>query len=226
MDHEEMTTGLLAPARPVFCSKGHNLHRAQQDEEGLVRSARDGDPDAFGALVDRYSPRALAFARQMTGNAEDAQDLVQEAFVKAYRMLGGFKGESSFYTWFMKVLSNLCLDHLRRAAVMRRVFFFAPQREDNEEGWDQMEQVPDHRRSGMPDSGMEQRELRAALTRALKALPGRQRAVFLLKHDEGMKFSEVAAVLGITEGAVKAHMVRAVAALRKGMKEYGEQIKR
>ena len=218
-----MTTGLLAPARPGFCCEGINLHKDKSDERELVQSSKGGDQEAFGVLVRRYMPRALAFARQMTRNSEDAQDLVQEAFVKAYRMLGGFKGESSFYTWFMKVLSNLCLDHLRKEAVIRRVFFFQTPREDDEDGWDLMEQIPDPKRAGMPDAGMEQKELRAALNKALRALPGRQRAVFLLKHDEGMKLSEVAAVLGISEGAVKAHMVRAVAALRKGMKDYGSK---
>ena len=188
------------------------------ERDGRIALVRGRGEGIAGAL-NRGLPRcdAEVVARM------DADDLAQEAFVKAYRMLGGFKGESSFYTWFMKVLSNLCLDHLRKEAVIRRVFFFQTPREDDEDGWDQMEQIPDPKRAGMPDAGMEQKELRAALNKALRALPGRQRAVFLLKHDEGMKLSEVAAVLGISEGAVKAHMVRAVAALRKGMKDYGSK---
>jgi len=197
------------------------------EESALIEAARCGDAEAFGVIVSRYMPKALAYARQLTGNSEDAQDLVQDAFIKAYKGLGSFKGESRFNTWFFRVLSNVCLDHLRKASFLKKVFFFSAGGGD-EEAKDPLETAPDTHPSSSPDMGLEQKELRAALEKALGALPARQRAVFLLKHNEGMTLMEIAAVLGISEGAVKSHLARAVTALRKGMKEYrgGRQLER
>ena len=185
----------------------------------LVEASRKGDPDAFGALVKKYMPRALAFARQMTGDADDAQDLAQDAFIKAYKALDSFKGGSSFYTWFIRILSNVCLDFLRKKTFIKKIFFFASQ-DDDDEGLDVVEQAPDTSRSRNPDMPLEQKELRAALKKALLSLPPRQRAVFLMKHEEDMKLSEIAVALKISEGAVKAHLFRAIDALKKSMKGY------
>ena len=190
------------------------------DENELVRAARDGDAEAFEQIVRIYMPKAQAFIRQMTNSSEDVQDLAQEAFIKAYRGLGSFKGESSFKTWFFRVLSNICLDHLRKGVLLKRFFFFSTQEEnDDDEGI--LERAPDTAPNSRPDDSILNKELGAALNKAMSALPERQRAVFFLRHSDGMKLTEVAAVLGITEGAVKSHLVRAVASLRKSMKGYG-----
>jgi len=195
------------------------------DEKALIEAAKYGDAEAFGVLVKRYMPKALSFVRQMTGSAEDAEDLVQEAFLKAYRGLSGFKGESSFYTWFFRVLSNICLDHLRKGVFLKKVFFIPSVSDEDDEESGQLEQAPDPNTSwSRPDERLNQKELRAALSRALKILPERQRAVFLLKNNEGMKITEIAAVLGISEGAVKSHLVRAITSLRKHMKGYGRHV--
>jgi RNA polymerase sigma-70 factor (ECF subfamily) len=191
----------------------------EQDEQELIASAKNGDAEAFGIIVERYMPKALSFARHMTGNAEDAQDLAQEAFIRAYNNIATFKGESGFYSWFIRVLYNLCIDHLRRAAFVKKVFFFARPGEQDEE--DPMIKAPDMHPGSIPDMGLEQKELRAALTAAISRLPKQQRAVFLMKHHEGMKLSEIAVALHISEGAVKSHLVRAVTALKKSMKGYG-----
>lgn len=191
------------------------------DEQVLLQAARNGDTEAFGVIVKKYMPKALAFARQMTGNADDAEDLAQEAFIRAYKALGSFKGDSTFYTWFVRVLSNICLDHLRKATFYKKVFFFAVKRDEEEEEPDLVERAEDMSPGSRPDEGLMRKELKAALSKALLKLPARQRAVFLLKHNEDMKLSEIAAVLGISEGAVKSHLVRAVTALRKSMKGYG-----
>ena len=190
------------------------------EEKSLIESARHGDAEAFEHIVRHYMPKALAFARQMTGNAEDAQDLAQEAFLKAYRGLPNFKGDSSFGTWFYRILSNICMDSLRKTVFLKRIFFFSVQEEDDE-GESLLEQAPDPKSGSRPDENIKQRELRAAIEKALKALPPRQKAVFLLKHNEEMKIAEIASVLKISEGAVKAHLVRAVTALRKQMKGLG-----
>lgn len=120
------------------------------NELELVEASRKGDHEAFGALVKKYMPRALAFARQMTGNPDDAQDLAQDAFIKAYKALDSFKGGSSFYTWFIRILSNVCLDFLRKKTFMKKIFFFAAPDEDDE-GPDAVELAPDTSRSGRPD---------------------------------------------------------------------------
>lgn len=209
--------------RGAKIDSGHR-DKMEIDEKALVEAAKYGDAEAFGVLVKRYMPKALSYARQMTGGGEESEDLVQEAFLKAYRGLGGFKGESSFYTWFFRVLSNICLDHLRKGAFLKKVFFIpAVSDEDDEPG--QLERAPDPNTAwSRPDERFNQKELRAALSRALKILPERQRAVFLLKNSEGMKIAEVAAVLDISEGAVKSHLVRAITSLRKHMKGYGSHV--
>ena len=194
--------------------------RMPTDERLLIEAAQHGDTVAFGVLVERYMPRALAFARQMTGNREDAEDLVQDAFVKAYRKIGSFRGGSEFYTWFYRLLANGCLDHLRRRSLMTRIFRFKAADPESGDESDGMDQAPDTRPDSTPLAGYEAREARAAITKALSRLPDRQRAVFLLRHNEDMKTSEVAAVLGISEGAVKSHLARAVAGLRKSLKAY------
>lgn len=194
-----------------------------KDEPVLIEAAQNGDAEAFGVLVERYMPRALAFARQMTGNREDAEDLVQEAFVKAYGKLGSFRGGSEFYTWFYRLLANRCLDHLRRRSLFMRVFrLVRAGQDDDDDDRDRVEALPDSRPGASPLKGYEDREAGAAIKKALSSLTDRQRAVFLLRHNEEMKTSEVAAVLGISEGAVKSHLARAVAVLRKSLKAYGE----
>ncbi|MBI5190571.1 MAG: sigma-70 family RNA polymerase sigma factor [Nitrospirae bacterium] len=194
---------------------------ADADEHSLIEAARGGDTEAFGVLVERYMPRAVAFARHMTGRADDASDLAQDAFVKAWRGIGSFKGESGFYTWFFRVLANICVDHLRKEAFRKKLFFFARDRDDGgDETADPVETAPDEDPGSVPDVSLGRKELRAALGKAVRGLPARQRAVFLMKHVEGMKITEIAVALGISEGAVKSHLVRSVTALRKGLKGY------
>lgn len=195
----------------------------QTDEQALIQAARGGDAEAFGVLVERYMPRAVAFARHMTGRAEDASDLAQDAFVKAWKGMGSFRAGSGFYTWFFRVLANVCVDHLRREALRKKLFFFARDRADDGEATpDPVDAAPDEDPARRPDGGIEQKELRAALGGAIRGLPARQRAVFVMKHVEGMKITEIAGTLGITDGAVKSHLVRAVTALQKGLKGYEE----
>ncbi len=194
-----------------------------KDEPVLIEAAKRGDAEAFGVLVERYMPRALAFARQMTGNRADAEDLVQDAFVKAYGKLGSFRGGSEFYTWFYRLLANRCLDHLRRRSLFMKVFRLGRAgRDDEDDDQNSMEAFPDRRPASSPLKGYEDMEAGAAINKALSGLTDRQRAVFLLRHNEDMNTTEVAAVLGISEGAVKSHLARAVAVLRKKLKAYGE----
>lgn len=189
------------------------------DEAALIRAAKAGDSEAFGVLVRRYMPKALAFARQMTGGSTDAEDAVQDAFVKAYRSLGSFRGDAGFYTWFYRLLANTCIDHARHGGLIKRLFSFARTTDDGEVD-DPLANVADTHPLSSPYGELEQKELRTALGIALRKLPEKQRAVFLLRHNEGMKTAQVAFVLGISEGTVKSHLVRAVDALRKGLKEY------
>jgi len=192
------------------------------DENALVNAARAGDSEAFGVLVRRYMPRALAFARQMTGNASDAEDIVQDAFVKAFRSMGSFRGESGFYTWFYRLLANACTDHLRKGTLIKRLFFWRAGAPDEGEV-DPVVAAPDTKLGSLPSAGLEREEMRGAIRRALVKLPERQRAVFLLRHNEEMSTAEVAAALGISEGAVKSHLSRAVTALRVSLREYTEK---
>jgi len=208
----------VAAREPV--SGRYVLKTTVHDETALVEASKGGDPDAFGVLVEKYMPRALAFATRMTGNREDAEDVVQDAFVKAYSKLDGFRGESGFYTWFYRLLSNACMDHMRRGSLVKRIFYFGRTNSDGED-YDPVSVAPDTDRNVSPDTGLERGQDAAAINAALMKLSPRQRAVFLLRHDEGLKTAEVAETLGISEGAVKSHLVRAIAALRKELSGYG-----
>jgi len=198
------------------------LDTTAYDEAALIAASREGDAEAFGILVERYMPRALAFATRMTGNPEDAEDIVQDSFVKAYNKLGSFRGDSGFFTWFYRLLSNACLDHMRRGSLVKRIFYFGRPVQDGED-YDPVDQAADPDPGSSPDSGVYRGEAAKDINEALMKLSPRQRAVFLLRHDEGLKTAEVAEALGISEGAVKSHLVRAIAALRKELKAYGEE---
>jgi RNA polymerase sigma-70 factor, ECF subfamily len=175
------------------------------EEKELIEKARRGDTDSFSALVESHQQRAIHAARSLVGNLEDARDLTQEAFVKAFRNLEGFKSESRFYTWFYRILMNTCKDFLRKKNLRRAFSFWGPA--PAEEETDPLASVPD--RSPNAASAMASRELGSALDAALEKLPFRQKSVFALRYLEGMSLDEIAESLGLTTGAVKAHLWQA-----------------
>lgn len=174
-------------------------------EETLIFQARKGDVRSFSALVEIYQDRTLRTASYFLGNWEDARDVAQEAFVKAYENLSSFKENSRFYTWFYRLLVNQCKDFLRRKKVRREDPYppedaIAAQRNPREAAMDQ--------------------ELKIEIYQALETLPFQQKGAFTLRYLEGMSLEEIAGSMGLTVGAVKAHLWQAGQKMRRSLSCY------
>lgn len=178
-------------------------------EQQLVARAKQGDQDAFSQLVEANQNKVYTLALRMTGSPEDGADLAQEAFLRAWRSLPSFQGESSFSTWLYRLTSNLCIDFLRREK--RRKASASVTSLDDEDGTYSME-IPDHRFN--PESEAERRELRAALEQALCKLSDEHRQALVLRELEGLSYAEIAARLSLESGTVKSRIARARLALR------------
>ena len=172
------------------------------DERVLIQKARGGDAQAFSALVRSYQEDAIHLAYSFLRNWEDARDVAQEAFVKAYQGLGGFRHESQFSTWLYRIVMNLCKDFLRRKKTR-------PADEPLDINLEVMAKGPDPRRSLM------NQEMGAALQEAIRELPFRQQSVFVLRYLEGLPLEEIAKTAGISVGAVKAHLWQACEKMKK-----------
>jgi RNA polymerase sigma-70 factor (ECF subfamily) len=193
------------PAAPGL-ARAETVEDAKSTEASLIEEARGGNADSFSALVELYQERAIHTANSFLGNLEDARDITQEAFVKAYENLSGFGGQSRFYTWFYRILVNTCKDFLRRKK-FRQTFSFWLGPEEEGEGLDPLANVADD--SANASQELENRELGALITGALEKLPARQKTVFILRYLEGMSLNEIAETLGISEGAAKANLWQA-----------------
>jgi len=192
--------------------RGQAGRSARVDDALLIRAAQQGNTSAFEELVRLYDRAVLRLAVHLTGSQEDGQDIYQEAFLRAYINLNRFRFECSFYTWIYRIVTNLCLDHLRKKHSRGRdlVTTVAPDGEQEEV----LDRVPDHRATASPERSMVGRELRECILRALGRLSPRERMVFELKHYHGMRLRTVAGILHTTEGTIKNTLFRATQKLR------------
>jgi RNA polymerase sigma-70 factor (ECF subfamily) len=182
-------------------------------DEELVALARSGDHQAFEELVERHKQKAYRIAFDFARDREEAKDLSQEAFLRAYTHLGNFDGRSCFYTWFYRILVNVCLDYKRRAK--RK---FAEEFNEAVEGQVEPSQVSQNPVS--PDQHVLAGQLSRKVSIALDALPPRQKTAFILKNNQGLSIREIAAMMQTAEGTVKVHLHRAVKALRQSLAEF------
>jgi RNA polymerase sigma-70 factor (ECF subfamily) len=184
-------------------------------EKILLAQARAGNENSFEALVSAHSFRLIGMAWRMVGNREDAEDLVQETFIRLHKNLEKFRGESSLSTWLYRVLSRLAIDHLRRQKLKQRIFFMRTHNTDDE--YDPLEQAADPKAN--PGEIYLAGEAGKKLTSAMEKLSAQQRVVFILRHHEGLPLKEIAAALTLEEGTVKTHLHRAVHFLRNELKD-------
>lgn len=182
----------------------------------LIERARNGERAAFDSLVDMHKGKAFALAFHFTGNAEDAKDLSQEAFIRAYVNIKSFRGGSNFYTWLYRILVNLCRDFLRKKRTRLKVLVDAPEPPD--EGDEMPVEAVD---SGPgPEDALLNKEIREKADEAINMLSERQKSVFILKYMQGMKLDEIASVINCSESTVKVHLFRATKSLRKFLSPY------
>ena len=181
----------------------------------LIRAAQQGDQAAFEELVRQYDQAVLRLALHLTGSEQQAQDIYQEAFLKVYRNLGSFRFECSFYTWVYRIVTNLCMDHLRRLQVRKED---SSRRVTSEgEEFDLLDQFPDLRAGASPEQDLMRRELGQRITRALAKLTPRERMVFEMKHYQGLKLRTIGEALNTTEETAKNTLFRATQKLRAAL---------
>ena len=182
-----------------------------RDEElNIINRVRGGDTEAFEQLVLEHQNKVYSLALRMLGNEEDARDMAQEAFVRAYTSLAGFRGDSKFSVWLYRLTSNICIDFLR-SRQRHQTVSLTYDTEDSEGG--QLE-IPDERFT--PEAGLERSELRSAVLRGLDSLSPEFRNILLLREIDGLSYGEISRALDLEEGTVKSRIFRA----RKKLTEF------
>ena len=174
------------------------------DMLNLKRAVR-GDERAFEALIEPYADATYRLCLRMMGNEQDAADMAQEAFLRAWRSLSSYKGQSRFSTWLYRVTSNVCLDELRRGK--RRKASSLDERIDA--GWAPVDDMD------TPEHHAMRTEQRRALERAIQELPEDMRSAVVLRDIQGCSYDEIADILGANVGTIKSRISRARARLRE-----------
>jgi RNA polymerase sigma-70 factor (ECF subfamily) len=202
-----------APQRTIQSSPGMASEAwGRATETELIREAQKGSRTAFEALVRQYDQPVLRLALRLTGSEQDAQDIHQEAFLKAYRYLANFRFECSFYTWIYRIVTNLCLDHLRRRKSRREDQSIVVDSSGGE--MDLLSNVSDDRSMANPDRELERKQLGERIQEALGRLTPRERMVFELKHYQGLRLRTIGEMLNTTEETAKNTLFRATRKLR------------
>lgn len=182
-------------------------------DSAAVARARGGDSDAFRALVERYSRKIFRLAYRMTGNEQDAEDVVQETFLRAYRRLGQFESRANFGTWLYRIAVNSSLDS-RRSRQRQEEYRTADAGHPDPAGYSE-ETLRLASSEPTPDRLAFSTEVRRELTQALARLSAKERAAFVLRHFEGMSIEEIGRALGLRSNATKNNIFRAVRKLRE-----------
>jgi RNA polymerase sigma-70 factor (ECF subfamily) len=174
----------------------------------LILEAQTGDANAFQKLVALHDERIMTLAYQLTRNPQDAEDLYQEVFIKAYRSLKHFQFKSEFYTWLYRITVNTFYN------LNRKLSKYKYQEEDGLSD-SLINQIPDEE-----DLTSDRQEVMAAVKDAAQKLPVKQKTVFMLKHLQGLKIREIAVIMDIGEGTVKKYLFRTMEKLRQELEEY------
>ena len=176
----------------------------RQEEQEIIQKVLSGDTEAFEALVLEHQNKVYSLALRMVGNEEDARDMAQDAFIRAFNSLEGFSGDSKFSVWLYRLTSNICIDFLRSRAKKRTVSMTW----SDEEGEDAGElEIPDERYS--PEAQFERTNVRDSVRRGLDSLSPQYRQILVLREINGLTYEEIGKVLGIEEGTVKSRIFRA-----------------
>lgn len=185
---------------------------AEFGDEELVALAQKGQREAFEILVERYKQKAYRIAFDFSRDREEAKDLSQEAFLRAFTHLGSFDLRAGFYTWFYRILVNVCIDYRRRRGHITWESF--DEKTDKADNSSEMSTT-----ISSPDREALAGEISRRVGEALQDLPAKQRTAFILKNHQGLSIREIAEVMQAAEGTVKTHLHRAVTTLRQMLAE-------
>jgi RNA polymerase sigma-70 factor (ECF subfamily) len=187
------------------------------DEASLIRAAQQGDQDAFAALVQSYDQNVLRIAMNLLRSPEEAKDVYQEAFLRVFRNLHAFRFDCSFPTWLYRIVTNICLDHLRKRKVRKEE---SPVSESSGGEYNLLEAVEEQRADNNPQRRLLTGELRSRIDRALSDLTPRERMVFEMRHYQGLRLRAIGESLGTTEEAAKNCLFRATQKMRAALGDY------
>lgn len=187
----------------------------ERDEWRLVERARDGELAAFRELVERYKQKIYYLALDLTSNRHDAEDLSQEVFIKAYRSLDSFRGDSKLSSWLYRIAVNTCVNMRRKKALTAMSL-----RGDFSDTSDNETSVGGGGYSHDPERSAESSLIQMHIDRALRRLPPRQRSVFVLRHYHDLPLKEIAGILKISEGTVKSLLFRSIRRLQEELAFY------
>jgi len=191
--------------------------QSRMNDAELIREAQRGNHAAFEELVRQYDAPVLRLAYHMTRSEQDAQDIYQEAFLKAYRNINNFRFECSFYTWIYRIVTNLCLDYLRKRQVRKEDSSVIS--DSDGETFDLLDQVADQRSGASPERDLMRRELGGRIAKALDKLTPRERMVFEMKHYQGLKLRTIGEILNTTEETAKNTLFRGTQKLRAALRD-------
>ena len=187
------------------------------DEPALIRAAQEGDQDAFAQLVRAYDQSVLRLAMNILRSPDDAQDVYQEAFLRVYRNLHTFRFDCSFHTWLYRIVTNLCLDQMRKRKTRRE----EPAALATADGpLDRMDSVAEERVDGDPARHLFSSQLRRRIKEVLHELTPRERMVFELRHYQGLRLRAIGEMLGTTEEAAKNCLFRATQKMRAALGDF------
>lgn len=206
MLHQKSGAAILAPKPGV-----------QADEAALIRAAQAGDRAAFEQLVRAYDVGVLRLAMNLLRSPEDARDVYQEAFLRVYRKLDTFRFDCSFHTWLYRIVTNLCLDHLRKRKVRKEEPAIVA---TGEGALDRMDLIPEGRVDGDPQRQLFSGQLRQRVKEVLSQLSPRERLVFEMRHYQGMRLRAIGESLGTTEEAAKNCLFRATQKMRAALGDF------
>ncbi len=204
------------PVEPIQTSAAEDA----SSELALVRAAKTGDVDAFGKLVQRYDRKVFRIAQHITQNREDAEDVVQDAFLKSFANLPKFQEQSKFYTWLVRIAVNEALMKLRRRRTAKTVSLDEEIETENDS---LPREVADW--APNPEQMYSQAELKEILGKTIQGLPPSFRTVFVLRDVEGLSTEETAEALELSVPAVKSRLLRARLQLRERLTKYFRQKK-
>ena len=189
----------------------------RMDEPELIRAAQQGDQRAFEQLVRSYDQSVLRLATNLLRSPEEANDIYQEAFLRVYKNLHTFRFDCSFHTWLYRIVSNLCLDALRKRKVRREESSVV---ETSEGLLDRMDAVQERRADSDPERSYESQELKLRIQEVLGGLSPRERAVFEMRHYQGMRLRTIGEVMGTSEEAAKNCLFRATQKMRAALGDF------
>ena len=189
------------------------------DESRLIGEAQNGDKAAFEELVRRYDRGVLRLALRLTGSEDDARDIYQDAFLKLFRALPRFRHECSLETYLYRIVTNVCLDHLRRRSARPEEPAQVRVADDGRSAVlvDHADEAPD----ADPERALARTQIRRRIESALRNLAPRERLVFELRHYDGLRLREIGEQIGTTEETVKNCLFRAHQHLRQALGEFG-----